>query len=43
VARNIFVILLHARSNRLTDLLPLTGKILAALSAIEPGQIIRIQ
>jgi hypothetical protein len=41
--RNIAVILLRAKSNRLADLIPLAGKILKSLSSIEPGLLIRIQ
>ena len=41
--RNIAVILLHAKSNRLADLIPLAEKILSSLSSIEPGQLVRIQ
>lgn len=42
-ARNLAVILLRAKSNRLADLIPLAGKILMSLSSIEPGRLIRIQ
>lgn len=41
--RNIAVILLRAKSNRLADLTPLAGKILMSLSSIEPGPLVRIQ
>ena len=41
--RNIAVILLRAKSNRLADLIPLVGKILMSLSSIEPGPLVRIQ
>ncbi len=41
--RNIAVILLRAKSNRLADLVPLADKILTTLSSIEPGQLVRIQ
>ena len=41
--RNIAVILLRAKSNRLADLIPLAGKILMSLSSIEPGLLVRIQ
>ncbi len=41
--RNIAVILLRARSNRLADLIPLAGKILVSLSSIEAGLLVRIQ
>ena len=40
--RNIAVILLRARSNRLADLVPLAGEILASLSSIESGRLLRI-
>jgi len=41
--RTIAVILLRAKSNRLTDLIPLAGNILMSLSSIEPGLLVRIQ
>jgi uncharacterized protein DUF5615 len=41
--RNIAVILLRAKSNRLADLIPLTEKILMSLSSIEPGLLVRVQ
>lgn len=41
--RNIAVILLRAKSNRLADLIPLAGKILMSLSSLEPGLLVRIQ
>jgi hypothetical protein len=41
--RNIAVILLRAKSNRLADLMPLAAKILTSLSSIEPGLLVRIQ
>ena len=41
--RKVAVILLSAKSNRLVDLIPLAGKILTALSSIEPGLLLRIQ
>jgi len=41
--RNIAVILLRAKSNRLADLIPLAAKILMSLSSIEPGLLVRIQ
>jgi hypothetical protein len=43
MGRNIGVILLHAKSNRLADLVPLAEKILTSLSSIEPGVLVRIQ
>ena len=36
------VVVLAARSNRLGDLLPLVSDILAALSSVGPGQVLRI-
>ena len=39
----IAVIALRARSNRLTDLLPLIPKLEAALSSIQPGQFIEVK
>ena len=41
--RNIAVILLRAKSNRLADLIPLAGQLLMSLSSIEPGLLVRIQ
>ena len=41
--RNLAVILLRAKSNRLVDLIPLAGKILMSLSSIELGRLVRIQ
>ena len=41
--RNIAVVLLRAKSNRLPDLIPLAGKILMSLSSIELGLLVRIQ
>ena len=41
--RNIAVILLRAKSNRLADLIPLVEKILMSLSSIELGLLVRIQ
>jgi hypothetical protein len=43
MGRNIGVILLRAKSNRLADLMPLAAKILTSLSSIEPGLLVRIQ
>jgi hypothetical protein len=40
--RKIAVILLHAKSNRLADLIPLAGKILTSLASIQPGLLVRI-
>src|SRR6266403_3427298 len=42
IARNLTIILLRAKSNRLKDLLPLVPLCLARIKAIEPGTIIRI-
>ena len=41
--RNIAVLLLRAKSNRLADLIPLVGKVLMSLSSIELGLLVRIQ
>jgi len=41
--RNIAVIVLRAKSNRLADLVPLASKILRALPSVEPGQLVQIQ
>ena len=41
--RNIAVILLRPKSNRLADLIPLAEKILMSLSSIEPGLLVRVQ
>ena len=43
MGRNIAVILLRAKSNRLADLIPLAEKILMSLSSIQPGLLVRIQ
>lgn len=36
------VIVLHARSNRIGDLQPLVPELLAAIAAIEPGELVHI-
>jgi hypothetical protein len=41
--RNVAVLLLRAKSNRLADLIPLAGKVLMSLSSIELGLLVRIQ
>lgn len=41
--RNISVILSHAKSNRLADLLSLAGKLLSTLSSMELGRLVQIQ
>lgn len=38
----IAVLILHARSNRIPDLPPLLPECLAALAAIQPGQVLRV-
>jgi hypothetical protein len=40
--RTISLIVIHAKSNRLADLLPHAPAILASLQSIETGQVIRI-
>jgi hypothetical protein len=40
--RNIAILVVRARSNRLADLLPLMPQCLLAISSIQPGQVIRI-
>jgi hypothetical protein len=40
--RIISVAIIHAKSNRLTDLLPLVPAILAALPSLKLGEVIRI-
>jgi hypothetical protein len=42
-ARKIAIIIFHARSNRLKDLLSLAPACLACIASIQPGQIVRIQ
>jgi predicted nuclease of predicted toxin-antitoxin system len=42
-ARNISVVLLRAKSNRLGDLLPLVSRLLLVLESIEPGRLVQIQ
>jgi len=41
-ARKIAIIILHAKSNRLKDLLPLVAACLARIESIQPGQIVKI-
>jgi hypothetical protein len=41
--RNISVILLRAKSNRLDDLLPLASRLLPVLESIARGQLVQIQ
>ena len=36
------VVVLHARSNRLSDLEPLVSQLLAGLQTVQPGQILHI-
>ena len=40
--REIAVILIRAKSNRLADLVPLAARILEMVNAIEPGQIVYV-
>ena len=40
--RKIAIIILHSRSNRLADLLPLAPECLVCLSGIKSGEIVRI-
>ena len=42
-ARNIAIIFLRARSNRLRDLLPYASACLVRIESIQPGQIIKIE
>ncbi len=42
-ARNIAIIVLRAKSNRLQDLLPHVPSCLGQIQTIQPGQIIRIE
>jgi predicted nuclease of predicted toxin-antitoxin system len=41
-ARKIAIIILHAKPNRLKDLLPLIPACLARIESIRPGQIVKI-
>jgi len=41
-ARKIAIIILHAKSNRLKDLLPLVAACLARIESIQPEQIVKI-
>ena len=41
--RNIAVLLLRTKSNRMADLIPLAQKTLMSLSSIAPGVLVRIQ
>jgi hypothetical protein len=41
--RNISVVLLRPKSNRLGDLLPLVSKLLQVLESIDPGRLVQIQ
>jgi len=43
VARNLAIIIFHAKSNRLKDLLPLVPACLARIASIQPGQIVTIE
>ena len=42
-ARKIAIIIFHAKSNRLKDLLPLVPACLARIESIQPGQIVTIK
>ena len=41
-ARQIAIVIFHAKSNRLKDLLPLIPACLTCLESVQPGQIVRI-
>ncbi|MEO5739197.1 MAG: hypothetical protein ABIS29_01200 [Vicinamibacterales bacterium] len=41
-AAGVVVLVMHARTNRLPDLLPLAAKVLAALESTVPGEIVRV-
>ncbi len=41
--RKIAIVIFHAKSNRLKDLLPLVPACLAHIESIQPGQIVRIE
>jgi len=42
-ARKLAIIIFHANSNRLKDLLPLVPACLARIASIQPGQIVTIE
>jgi len=42
-ARKLAIIIFHAKSNRLKDLLPLVPTCLARIESIQPGQIVTIE
>jgi len=42
-ARKVAIIIFHAKSNRLKDLLPLVSACLAHIKTIQPGQIVTIE
>ena len=42
-ARNLAIIIFRAKSNRLTDLLPLVRACLMRIESIQPGQIVTIE
>jgi uncharacterized protein (DUF433 family) len=41
-ARKLAILILHTKSNRLKDLLPLIPACIARIESIQPGQIVRI-
>jgi hypothetical protein len=41
-ARKLAIIILHTKSNRVKDLLPLVPACLARIASIQPGQIVKI-
>ena len=41
--RHLGVVVLHAASNALEDLLPLIPAVLAAIVAVEPGQVVHVE
>jgi predicted nuclease of predicted toxin-antitoxin system len=42
IGRRLAIVILHARSNRLSDLLPLVPSCLASIESIKPGQILSV-
>jgi hypothetical protein len=42
-ARKLAIIILHTKSNRLKDLLPLVPACLVRIASIQPGQIVKIE
>ncbi|HLZ51270.1 MAG TPA: DUF5615 family PIN-like protein [Candidatus Acidoferrum sp.] len=41
-SRKLAIVILHAKSNRLTDLLPLASFCLAGIESLEPGNVIHV-